>query len=128
MKRSWLVCLGYAVLAFPALAPSAHTSDYVQITATHPLEPLSALEIKAVYEIVKARFTNDPTCRINCVPMSVLSEPPKPTVLAWKTGDLFPRVAHVETYTTKDNWASGEVGDPRADCRGRAARIDRHRK
>jgi hypothetical protein len=50
MKRSLLVCLGYAVLAFPALAPSARTSEYVQITATHPLEPLSALEMRAAYE------------------------------------------------------------------------------
>ena len=55
MKRSLLVGLGFAALAFPALAPSAHASDYVQITATHPLEPLSALEMKAAYEIVTAQ-------------------------------------------------------------------------
>ena len=41
MKRRLLVCLGCAALAFPALAHSAHASNSVQITATHPLEPLS---------------------------------------------------------------------------------------
>ena len=90
MKRSLLVYLGCAALAFPALAPSARTLDYVQITATHPLEPLSALEIKAVYEIVKARFTNDANLPDKLrFPILVLSEPPKQTVLAWKTGDAF---------------------------------------
>ena len=66
MKRSFLVCLVCVALTFPALWNSARASEPVEITATHPLEPLSALEIKAVYEIVKARFTNAPTCRISC--------------------------------------------------------------
>ena len=35
--------------------------------------------------------------------MLVLSEPPKPTVLAWKTGDTFPRVAHVEILHNESN-------------------------
>ena len=104
MKRRLLVCLGCVALAFPALAYSAHASNSVEITATHPLEPLSALEMKAAYEIVKARFTSDPNLPDKLrFPILVLSEPPKQTVLAWKTGDAFPRVAHVEVLHNESN-------------------------
>jgi hypothetical protein len=50
MKRSSLVCLVCVALAFPVLANSARGSEPVEITATHPLEPLSAPEMKAAYE------------------------------------------------------------------------------
>ena len=104
MKRSFVVCLVCVALTFPALANSARASEPVKITATHPLEPLSALEMKAAYEIVKARFTSDPDLPDKLrFPMLVLSEPPKQTVLAWKTGDTFPRVAHVEVLHNESN-------------------------
>jgi primary-amine oxidase len=107
MKRSLVVCLVCVTLAFPTLANSARASDPVKITATHPLEPLSAPEMKAAYEIVKAYFTSDPNLPHNMkklrFPTLVLSEPPKQTVLAWKTGDMFPRVAHVEVLDDEIN-------------------------
>ena len=55
MERSLLVCLVCVALALPAVANSARASLPVEITATHPLEPLSALEMKAAYEIVTAQ-------------------------------------------------------------------------
>jgi Cu2+-containing amine oxidase len=105
MKRSSLVCLVCVALAFPVLANSARGSEPVEITATHPLEPLSAPEMKAAYEIVKARFTSDPDLPDDKLrfPMLVLSEPPKQTVLAWKSGDTFPRVAYVEVLHNESN-------------------------
>ena len=67
MKRSFVVCLVCVALTFPALANSARASEPVKITATHPLEPLSALEMKAAYEIVKARASRATlTSRISC--------------------------------------------------------------
>ena len=54
MKRGLLVCLVCVALTFPA------AGEAVEITASHPLEPLSALEMKTAFEIVKARFTSDP--------------------------------------------------------------------
>ena len=99
MKRSLLVWLACVALASPAVANS--------VTATHPLEPLSALEMKAAYEMVKAYFTSDPDLPHEIedlrFPTLVLSEPPKQTVLAWKTGDTFPRIAHVEVLDDKTN-------------------------
>ena len=104
MKRSFVVCLVCVALTFPALGNSVRASKPVKITATHPLEPLSALEMKAAYEIVRARFTSDPDLPDKLrFPMLVLSEPPKQTVLAWKTGDTFPRVAHVEVLHNESN-------------------------
>ena len=61
--------------------------------------------MKAAYEIVKARFTSDPDLPDDKLrfPMLVLSEPPKQTVLAWKSGDTFPRVAYVEVLHNESN-------------------------
>ena len=104
MKRSLLVFLLCIAPALPASVNAAHASGSVEITATHPLDPLSALEIKAAFEIVKARFASDPNLPDKLrFPILVLSEPPKQTVLAWKTGDVFPRVAHVEILHNESN-------------------------
>ena len=93
--------------------------------------------MKAAYEIVKARFTSDPNLPDKLrFPILVLSEPPKQTVLAWKTGDAFPRVAHVEVLHNESNRTWVALVDLRQSklvsleqiARGRAARTDRLRK
>lgn len=105
MTRSLLVCLVCIAIAFPAFGTSTRASEPIEIAATHPLEPLSALEMKAAYEIVKSRFTSDPDLPDDKLrfPMLVLNEPPKQTILAWKPGDTFPRVAHVEVLHNESN-------------------------
>ena len=97
-----LACLPSLCTCAYRLNPAAR--EAVEITAKHPLEPLSALEMKAAFEIVKARFASDPNLPDKLrFPILVLSEPPKQTVLAWKTGDAFPRVAHVEILHNESN-------------------------
>src|SRR4029078_3218418 len=59
VERSLLVCLVCVALALPAVPNSARAPLPVEITATHPLEPLSALEMKAAHEIVTDRFQRD---------------------------------------------------------------------
>ena len=109
MKRTLLLCLIF--IAPFSLANPARAATPAEITATHPLEPLSALEMKAAHEIVRGRFMSDPDLwkpdspdpDTLLFPMMVLSEPPKQTVLEWKTGHLFPRVAYVEVLHNKSN-------------------------
>ena len=76
----------------------------MEITATHPLEPLSAAEMKAAHEIITTRFADDPDLPDELrFPLLVLSEPPKVSVLAWHAGDPFPRMARAEVMHSPSN-------------------------
>ena len=68
---------------------------------THPLEPLSASEIKQVVELVRGLSTFNATTRFISI---MLSEPEKPTVYAWPDGPIPNREAVVVLF---DNAANG---------------------
>ena len=65
-------------------------------TAAHPLEPLTADEVAAATEVLRAEKDLAATARFVFV---TLHEPPKAAVLAWTAGsDPLPRAAHVVLY------------------------------
>jgi primary-amine oxidase len=62
----------------------------------HPLEPLTAAEISAAADVLRAERGLAPTARFVFVE---LREPPKAAVLAWSPGDdPLPREAHIVLY------------------------------
>ena len=62
----------------------------------HPLEPLTAQEISAAADVLRAERGLAPTARFVFVE---LHEPPKAAVLAWSPGDdPLPREAHIVLY------------------------------
>ena len=62
----------------------------------HPLEPLTAAEISAAADVLRAERGVAPTARFVFVE---LREPPKAAVLAWSPGDdPLPREAHIVLY------------------------------
>jgi primary-amine oxidase len=62
----------------------------------HPLEPLTAAEISAAADVLRAERGLAPTARFVFVE---LHEPPKAAVLAWSPGDdPLPREAHIVLY------------------------------
>lgn len=67
MRRTWIAVLFLAAIARPATATS------------HPMDPLSAEEIRNATEIVRT----DPRLAAAVVSFMSVGEPPKPQVLAW---------------------------------------------
>jgi primary-amine oxidase len=68
----------------------------VTTTAAHPLEPLTADEVAAATEVLRAGKGLAETARFVFV---ALHEPPKAAVIAWSPGDEpLPREAHVVLY------------------------------
>lgn len=86
-----------ALAMFVCLAPAA-------LAATHPLEPLSAEEHRAAYDIVRAHFlatTGLPQDAL-LFPFIALHEPAKSVVRNW-TGGPFPRQATVHVLHAPSN-------------------------
>lgn len=103
-----LRCVCFVLLLAPfasGCTTSALAAD--PVTATHPLEPLSAAETRAAFELVKARFASDDELPDEPLrfPMVVLREPAKAEVLAFEAGSTFERVAHVEVLHYPSNRA-----------------------
>jgi primary-amine oxidase len=78
--------------------------------ADHPLEPLSAQEIRSAFEIVQARFVADaglPHAPLR-FPIVVLAEPTKSVVLGWSPGKAFPRHATLQVlhYPSNRVWVA----------------------
>ena len=70
--------------------------DPTVTTAAHPLEPLTAGEITAAADVLRAERALGATARFVFV---TLHEPPKAAVLAWTPGaEPLPREAHVVLY------------------------------
>ena len=83
-----------AALAAPSIAaPSvAATAPAVPALPTHPLDGLTATEIKAVLKILSDAGLTDEK---SFFPLIELQEPDKAAVLAWKEGDPLQRQAHI---------------------------------
>jgi primary-amine oxidase len=76
------------------------TVTITDVRVNHPLEPLSADEIGAAAELLRAAKGLTPTARFVFVE---LHEPPKAAVLGWSAGDdPLPREAHVVLYERTD--------------------------
>jgi primary-amine oxidase len=108
----------YLALLAQGCTTRARAAD--PVTATHPLEPLSAAEMRSAFELVQARFASDaqlPDADLR-FPMVVLREPDKAEVLGFKAGASFARVARVEVlhYPSNRGWVA-EV-----DLRAKAVR------
>ena len=73
-------------------------------TAVHPLEPLSAEEHQAAYDIVREHFATTITLPHEGLlfPFIALREPSKASVRAWNGGD-FPRLATVQVMDAPAN-------------------------
>jgi primary-amine oxidase len=64
-------------------------------TATHPLEPLSADEIRAAVAVLRDQGALGPKIRISSI---ALEEPPKETVAGFQPGDPIERAARITVY------------------------------
>jgi primary-amine oxidase len=104
MRRSIATILATAVLAVacdrPAPAAPANASPAAPVeraagAASHPLDPLTADEIRAAI----AAAATDSTLAGALYPLVTLHEPPKTDVLAWQTGKALPRQARVLAMT-----------------------------
>jgi len=86
-----------ACLASLVSAP-AHAAD-------HPLQQLSAAELKAAFETVLAKFRSDPQLPDAPLrfPIAALSEPDKAFVRSWSAGKPIPRRAEVHVLHYPDN-------------------------
>jgi Cu2+-containing amine oxidase len=77
--------------------------------AGHPLEPLSAAELKTAYEVIRAHFAAAglPTEPLR-FPSIALDEPPKAFVRAWTPGQGFPRRARAQVthYFSNRLWVA----------------------
>jgi primary-amine oxidase len=102
----------YWILSLALLAQGCTTRARAAdpVSATHPLEPLAAAELRSAFELVKARFVSDAALPDDDLrfPMLVLREPDKAEVLAFKPGATFTRVARVEVlhYPSNRGWVA----------------------
>jgi len=71
------------------------TGSFAQNTATYPLDPLTAAEMRKVVEILKSSGTTSGKDLFNVIN---LKEPPKKEVLAYKAGQPFRREAFTSFY------------------------------
>jgi primary-amine oxidase len=78
------------------------------VTATYPLEPLSAAETKSAFDILLKHFKAEESLPDEPLrfPIVVLDEPPKAFMLGYEQGKSFPRVARAEVlhYPTNRTW------------------------
>jgi primary-amine oxidase len=70
----------------------AHVTERHGRGTTHPLDPLTAEEITATWEVVRSQRTLGPRTRVVSI---ALQEPPKETVLDWRPGEVVDRAAAV---------------------------------
>jgi primary-amine oxidase len=95
-----------------AILDSSHrTGGSTVAGGSHPLEPLSAGEIKRAFALIEAdaRFPSGAV-----FPIVELKEPPKQEVLAWSPGRSFRREAFANVYDPKHNALFEVVADLRA--------------
>jgi primary-amine oxidase len=96
-----------------AILDSPRRSSVSTVTGgSHPLEPLSAGEIKQAFALIEgdARFPFGAV-----FPIVELKEPPKHEVLAWSRGKSFRREAFANVYDPTRNLLFEVVADLRAD-------------
>jgi primary-amine oxidase len=103
MKRIWrLACLA-CIFSLLSTARGAQAAE-------HPLEPLSAAEIRSAFEIVQARFHADAALPHEPLrfPIVVLAEPAKAFVLSWSPGKPFVRHALLQVlhYPSNQLWVA----------------------
>src|SRR4051812_38489038 len=103
MKRICLLLRLGCVLILFSTAQRARAAE-------HPLEPLSAQEIRSAFEIVQARFHEDAALPHEPLrfPIVALAEPAKAFVLSWSPGKAFARHAllHVLHYPSNQLWVA----------------------
>ena len=92
-------------------------------TASHPLEPLSASEHRAAYDILRVHFAAADALPDTALlfPYIALREPPKSYVRAWSGALDFPREATVHVMHAQTNRTWVATVDLRA---GRVSRLD----
>jgi primary-amine oxidase len=104
----YLCWILYLALLAEGCTTRARAAD--PVSATHPLEPLGAAEIRSAFELVTARFASDAALPDSDLrfPMMVLREPDKAEVLGFKPGASFARVARVEVlhYPSNRGWVA----------------------
>ncbi len=97
-----------SLLLLAALQPLAHAAE----APRHPLDPLSAGEISSVVSVLRGAGHADDETRY---PSISLAEPPKATLLAWKSGEPVPRRAFAvvrrgpKAYEAVVDLAAGKV-------------------
>jgi primary-amine oxidase len=94
-----------------ALDSSHRTNAFTVTGGSHPLEPLSAGEIKQAFALIEGD-TRFPTGAV--FPIVELKEPPKQEVLAWSPGKRSSREAFANVYDPKRNLLFEVVADLRA--------------
>jgi primary-amine oxidase len=88
--------------------PAAADRQPVEATPAHPLDPLSAAEIKRAVEVLRKEKTLSEQVRF---PTLVLHEPAKETMLAYQSGQTVPRQAFAVVYDYKANTTHEAVID-----------------
>lgn len=102
---SLLCLLAAGSLPGPAMAGSKVADAVATSRLRHPLDPLSAAEIKTAFGAILSTFqaSGDLPKQALRFPLVALAEPAKTFVLAWKPGQPMPRVAEVQILHNPSN-------------------------
>ena len=105
VSSSLLCLLTAGSLPEAAMAGNKVAAAVASSRLRHPLDPLSAAEIKTAFDAILSTFqaSGDLPKQALRFPLVALAEPAKTFVLAWKPGQPMPRVAEVQILHNPSN-------------------------